>query len=165
MQRRCSGSRCTASLVGALLPNAGKDQQSCFPAKAQVAVHSGATHVHFALIVMLLAYNACLGWLHWQGPPPLYCIVAGSIVRLVRSAVFDANHHCREAVFDAVIDEVLRPSEKMPLRHLGINQFADHLFQLGKPLQAYCSLTSKTISLFKQATVSILGCHPIDQWS
>ncbi|KAL0040673.1 hypothetical protein WJX79_001241 [Trebouxia sp. C0005] len=37
----------------------------------------------------------------------------------------------REAVFDAVIDEVLRPSEKMPLRHLGINQFADHLFQLG----------------------------------
>ena len=71
-------------------------------------------------------------------------------------SLFDAIHHCREAVFDAVIDEVLRPSEKMPLRHLGINQFADHLFQLGKPLQAYCSLISKTASLFRQVNVSIL---------
>ena len=65
------------------------------------------------------------------------------MVRPSHSAVFDAIHDCREAVFDAVIDEVQRPSEKMPLRHLGINQFADHLFQLGKPLQAYCSLASK----------------------
>jgi len=62
----------------------------------------------------------------WQHSEPLH------------GAVFDDIHRCREAVFDAVIDEVLRPSEKMPLRHLGLEQFADHLFQLGKPLQAYC---------------------------
>jgi hypothetical protein len=77
-------------------------------------------------------------------------------VRPLHSAVFDAIHHCREAVFDAVIDEVVRPSEKMPLRHLGLEQFADHLFQLGKPLQAYCSLASKTHDCSKQVTMSIL---------
>jgi len=114
-----------------------------------VIIHSGATQFYFTLIRLLLANNVCLGWLHWQGSPSLYCIVAGSIVRPLHTAVFDTIHHCREAVFDAVIDEVLRPSEKTPLRHLGIDQFADHLFHLGKPLQAYCSLTSKTTSLLK----------------
>lgn len=83
----------------------------------------------------------------------------------LHGAVFDAIHRCREAVFDAVIDEVLHPSEKMPLRHLGINQFADHLFQLGKPSQAYCSLTSKTATLLEQVTMSILERQHIDQWS
>lgn len=39
-------------------------------------------------------------------------------------------------MFDAVIDEVVRPSEKMPLRHLAVEKLADHLFQLGKCLSA-----------------------------
>ena len=37
-------------------------------------------------------------------------------------------------MFDAVIDEMVRPSEKMPLRHLAVEKLADHLFQLGKHL-------------------------------
>ena len=39
---------------------------------------------------------------------------------------------CRDAVFDVVSDEVLHPSEKMPLQHLAVNELAEHLFQLGK---------------------------------
>ncbi len=49
---------------------------------------------------------------------------------------------CREAVFDAVIDETVHPSEKMPLRHLAIEEFADHLFQLGETVALLLSCTT-----------------------
>lgn len=37
----------------------------------------------------------------------------------------------RDAVFDVVSDEVLHPSEQMPLQHLAVDELAEHLFQLG----------------------------------
>lgn len=40
---------------------------------------------------------------------------------------------CREAIFDPLIKEAVHPSEKLPLRHLAVQELADHLFQLGKP--------------------------------
>ncbi len=79
---------------------------------------------------------------------PLYWTVGDSIARLLHSAVFDVAHLCREAVFDSVIDEVLRPSEKMPLRHLGTNQFAAHLFQLGEPCLS-------TLLTYKQNSITV----------
>lgn len=45
-------------------------------------------------------------------------------------------------MFDAVIDETVHPSEKMPLRHLAIEEFADHLFQLGETVALLLSCTT-----------------------
>lgn len=39
---------------------------------------------------------------------------------------------CRAAIFDTLIKEVLHPTEKLPLRHLAVQELADHLFQLGE---------------------------------
>lgn len=38
----------------------------------------------------------------------------------------------REAIFDTSIKEILHPTEKLPLRHLAVQELADHLFELGE---------------------------------
>lgn len=39
--------------------------------------------------------------------------------------------HCRESVFDALIEEIQSPSEGMPLRNLAVDTLASELFDLG----------------------------------
>ena len=54
---------------------------------------------------------------------------------------------CREAIFDTLIKEVLHPSEKLPLRHLAVQELADHIFQLGEPSHLPASGQSVNVSM------------------
>ena len=106
------------------MPIVGEEQQSGFLAQAQVRMLHNHIPDGKGTISKLVKQTICTPAIEPVCTPASQLSYGCSQSHLLQ--------YCREAVFNAVIDEVMHPSQNMPFKHLAVEELADHLFQLGK---------------------------------